>query len=122
MPARADLPVASLKPWLGNLALIDVEGRESQFRLCGTNLNKRFGGEVTGRKVSSLDREIITSLETCISIVVRDGKPRDHPFQTRIDGEVTSFREMCLPLSDDGRSVRTILLVSYLVMNKTAPA
>jgi hypothetical protein len=84
--------------------------------------DKRFGGEVTGQKVSSLDRQIITSLETCIAIVVRDGKPRDHSFQTRIDGEVTPFRERCLPLSGDGRSVQTILMASYPVMNKTAPA
>lgn len=122
MPARADLPAALLKPWLGNLALIDVDGDEPCFRLCGTNLHKRFGGEVTRRKVSSLDREIVASLETCIATVVRDSKPKDHSFQMRVDGEVMSFREMCLPLSDNGAAVQTILLVSYPVMNKKAPA
>lgn len=121
MPARADLPVALLKSWLGNLALIDVDGTEPQFRLCGTNLHKRFGGEVTNRKVSSLGREIIASLETCIAAVIRDGKPKEHSFQMRADGEITAFREMCLPLSDTGKSVQTILMVSYPVITKDTP-
>ena len=59
MPSRADLDVSGLKPWLGNLALIDIaEDGRAVFRLCGTNLHARFGGERTRHDVSALDTEI----------------------------------------------------------------
>jgi hypothetical protein len=45
MPARQDLTVSTLKPWLGNLALIELKNANGpSFRLCGTNLHSRFGG------------------------------------------------------------------------------
>jgi hypothetical protein len=41
MPARTDFDVGVLRPWLGNLALIDIPS--NMIRLCGTNLMSRFG-------------------------------------------------------------------------------
>ena len=50
MPSRDDFGIHELKPWLGHLALVDVAG-ERTFRLCGTNLSARFGGDMTGKRV-----------------------------------------------------------------------
>jgi hypothetical protein len=114
MPARADLPASALKPWLGNLALIDLRsGDGPTFRLCGTNLRDRFGGEATGRKIESLEDGIATSLRDAIRRVRETNKPAQthHKGETK-NGAVT-FHELCLPLADDGVNMDTVLFASY---------
>ncbi|MEJ1967069.1 MAG: PAS domain-containing protein [Rhizomicrobium sp.] len=119
MPARGDLDVSALKPWLGNLALIDV-GKDGQakFRLCGTNLHARFGGEMTRRSVSALDVHIGGELQNSIFEVCQSHAPKELRHDRVIEGTVTSFRELCLPLSDDGQSVHMLLLASYPVKQR----
>lgn len=114
MPARADLDVKMLKPWIGNLALIDIfQDGDAEFRLCGTNLHARFGGEVTKRRVSSLESEISGALRDCIIAVCRSRAPGELEHHRMVDGTAMSFRELCLPLSDDGKCISTLLFASY---------
>lgn len=51
LPARADFDIADLRPFFGNLFLLDVlqDGRDFRFRLLGTNLTERFGRDSTGK-------------------------------------------------------------------------
>lgn len=119
MPARADLDVSALKSWLGNLALIDIaKDGHAEFRLCGTNLYARFGGEVTKRRVSTLDIQIAGALQNSIAEVCRSCAPKELTHDRMIGGTATSFQELCLPLSDDGQSVNSLLLASYPVKQR----
>jgi hypothetical protein len=119
MPSRADLDVSGLKPWLGNLALIDIaEDGRAVFRLCGTNLHARFGGERTRHDVSALDTEIGQSFRDCISRVRRTGAPAESGHERVIDGAPAAFRELCVPLSDDGVHIQTLLFASFPVTKR----
>jgi hypothetical protein len=119
MPSRSDLGVATLKPWLGNLALIDISGEgEAVFRLCGTNLHARFGGEVTRRDVTALGPEIGKSLQDCLQRACRSRAPAEATHERIIDGVPAAFCELCLPLSEDAIHVHTLLFASYPVTKK----
>lgn len=119
MPSRADLGVTALKPWLGNLALIDVSGEgEAVFRLCGTNLHARFGGEVTRRDVTALGPEIGESFCACLEWACRSQTPTESTHERVINGVPVAFSELHLPLSDDATHVHTLLFASYPVTKK----
>ncbi|CAK0767496.1 PAS domain-containing protein [Azospirillaceae bacterium] len=55
MPDRADFDPSILKPWLGNLILIDVEPNGVfRYRLYGSVFVSRFGVEMTNRTIDQL--------------------------------------------------------------------
>jgi len=52
-PARADFDVADLRPWLGNLMILDIEpDGDFRYRLYGTGLVHIFGFDLSRRQVS----------------------------------------------------------------------
>lgn len=121
MPSRADLTVNALKPWLGHLAIIELNnGNGATFRLCGTNLRDRFGGEMTGRQIEALGDDIAATLRDAIHRLGNHSEPvrikhTGHPKELP-----TTHHELCLPLADDGQQVDTILFASY-AEQKRAP-
>lgn len=114
MPARADLAVNTLKPWLGNLALIDLKNGDGPiFRLCGTNLRDRFGGEATGRRIESLEDAVGTSFRDAVHRVHETNKPLQSKHKAETQSGPKTFYELCAPLSDDGVTIDTVLFASY---------
>lgn len=118
MPSRADLSVSALKPWLGNLALIDIQSNGGAiFRLCGTNLHARFGGEMTRRAVSEMCPCIAESFRACLDWTYRSRLPTESAHERVIDGTNATFVELHLPLSEDATRVATVLFVCYPVID-----
>jgi hypothetical protein len=114
MPNRNDLDPRVLRPWIGNLALIEISiGGDAQFRLCGTNLHGRFGGEFTRRSVTTLDAQIGESVRDCIDRVCSTKAPAELTHERVIDGERKTYRELGLPLSDDAARLSIVLFASY---------
>jgi len=112
LPSRDDFPVSELRPWLGNLALIDLTGEDPHFRLCGTALHERFGGEMTKRNVASLtEASGAPKLLACIEEARQTLIPAPMTHEVRREHRRTVFHELCLPLGD-GSSADTILFVS----------
>lgn len=110
LPARADLPVLALRPWLGSLAIFEFRpGVGPVFRLCGTGLYGRFGGEVTGKAVSELEPAIAHSVRQELESAIGGGKPRysQHKSGTSV------FYEVYLPLAGNGEGTELVLFASY---------
>ena len=120
MPRRADFTVADLRPWLGHLALIDVNASDQVFRLCGINLFARFGGDVTGQRVGDLRHSGTGSFRDCIAQVVRTNCPGNACHTQIINGEETTFDELALPLSGEGVKMSMVLFASYPAKAKPA--
>jgi hypothetical protein len=114
MPARADLTVTDLRPWLGNLALLDLEARGEVFRLCGVNLFSRFGGDQTGQHVADLRGDGAHPFRNCVSSVRQARAPVDQSHMQIIHGEQVTFEELALPLTDGGAEMKIVLFASYL--------
>jgi hypothetical protein len=114
LPSRGDLPVSILRPWLGNLALIDLTGDAPYFRLCGTSLHARFGGEMTGQKLEAVtDAHSRQELVSCIEKAKCTLNPAPAVHQAGVGRNRTIFHELCLPLGYDGKTADTMLLACY---------
>lgn len=115
MPARDDLPVSVLRPWLGNLALIDVSGSSPYFRLCGNSLYTRFGGEMTRRKLDAIEgAHGKQALEDRIEEVRRTLSPKRTTHIATSPAGTTTFLELYVPLANDGVTIDTVLFASYV--------
>ncbi len=116
MPSRADLDVTELKPWLGNLALIDLVGTDgATFRLCGINLRPRFGGDVTGRDLKTLSDDIGATIRPCVFRIQETKTATSDRHIRTINGKQVTFDDLAAPLSDDGVHVKTVLFASYQI-------
>ncbi len=114
MPSRAELQISELKPWLGNLALIDLVGTDgASFRLCGINLRPRFGGDITGCDVTMLSDDIGATICPCLARIRETKTAMSDRHVLIIDEKHVSFDDLALPLSDDGIRIKTILFASY---------
>ena len=93
------------KPWLGNLALIELKNANGpSFRLCGTNLHGRFGGEGNGCQIEALKDGIAASLHNA----ARRLPETVEPIQTKHKAE----KQRTDRLPDDGVDMDTILFAS----------
>jgi hypothetical protein len=120
MPCRADLSVVDLRPWLGNLALIDLDSTGDTFRLCGTNLFPRFGGDVTGLRVADLRGDDGRSFRDGMARVRAGQVPSAESHMQIIHGEEVTFNELALPLSTGGVELKVVLFASYPAKAKQA--
>jgi hypothetical protein len=122
MPSRTDFEVGDLKPWLGNIHLLDVEegGAEFRYRVYGSHLAQYFGKDFTGMTtavVREASREIVRSE---YGAVVRERRPMLVQRDRSIAGRDTPVERLILPLSSDGVGVDKLLVGAYPVRSQAA--
>jgi hypothetical protein len=114
MPRRDDLPVQELRPWIGQLALIDIAGeKDFRVRLCGTNLIRRFGREATGLVVSELAVDIAQQLQALLRAGCRAAAPVVAVSHVQFGRVLVSHSDVALPLSGADGQMSGFLLGSY---------
>jgi hypothetical protein len=113
MPARSDLDVIDMKPWIQMLHLIGVEqpGRRYRLRVFAAAVAQVLGRDFTGAFIDEIDYPALTDValagcdavcearQPVIQRVWLDGTPPDK-----------AFERMGLPLSADGDIVDMILV------------
>lgn len=129
LPSRADFSDEDLRPWFGNLLMVDVvEGaHQFRFRLMGTSLVDAACRELTGKFFDEAD---ISGYEPDVledyAEVLRSRAPfcktrRYNPTPGMEHWRV--YERLLLPLSNDGETVDRILGGSYpLADRKLTPA
>jgi hypothetical protein len=78
-PARGDIdPPTEIPQFAANLMMIDILPDGYQYRLVGSALRERLGGELTGKAVGSSSLSEVTRREwkDLLDLVSRDQKPR----------------------------------------------
>jgi hypothetical protein len=110
MPARDDLPLAILQPWLGHLALLEPGPASFGIRLGGSELVARFGRETTGLTLAELPADIRKGLHAMIDLVHARRVPVVAESIVRFEGKRTLYSDLLLPLSG-GRFRSTLLLL-----------
>jgi hypothetical protein len=99
MPARDDLPVRELKPWLGHLAIIESAPGTFRFRLCGTDLIARFGREMTGLTLAQIAPDSQKALAAMLDLAIAKQAPVVAAITLRYEGRRTLWSELMLPLA-----------------------
>ncbi len=115
MPARADLSVTELRPWLGNLHLLDVLQDPLRFvyAVYGTNVAPPRDRDMTGRSIDEFPGPLRDLLKPGYVEVIAVKRPlyRTHTYQTA--ERFVKRERLILPLSDNGTDVNRILTANY---------
>lgn len=119
MPARRDVTPEVLRPWLGNLALINVstDPVRLQYRLVGTHIVENLKFDPTGRGfedfvVDPANNPLTRGLYRCLLTggpVFEVVRPRHNRYFS------FDYYRLSLPLSADGQAVNMILMGEYVV-------
>lgn len=114
LPARGDFPVEDLRPWLGQVSLVDVveAPRRFRWRLIGSRIAERLGRDATGRWFDELyEGETLEGYLRAYSRAVDRRAPVFHAGDLEFVGkEFQHFASVHLPLSEDGETVNMLML------------
>jgi hypothetical protein len=111
MPSKADLPAPDLRPWLGDVHLIEVieQGRDYRYLIFGTDIARYYDVEMTRRLASEWPDAMREAAFATYGRVTRDACPylvRQN--EVAVD-RVFSNHRLVLPLSNGGQAVDHIL-------------
>lgn len=122
MPGRADFDVLELRPWLGNLHLIEVVdgGRDFHHRVYGTDLAIAFDMDLTGKGMSALPDGVREAVRRGYAQVCLSGEPLVVDTDPAVRSAVERVEKLILPLSSDGTVVDR-LLVGAFALKAAAP-
>jgi hypothetical protein len=114
-PARHDLSLEDLKPWLGHLLVIDVIDRGADFvyRVYGTAIGTFFGNDLTGKRLSEVDLATQEIVGQEYRAVVAIRRPTYTVRSPRTFREDTLIARANLPLSHGGQAVDQLLVGIY---------
>ena len=113
LPPRSIVDPIAMRPWLGNMTLMDVVGAPPRFRfrLCGSSFVERIGIDPTGRDLSALpDPEYRRRIEAEFLRIVATRAPSASRNRRCIARQDYDFEILRLPLADDGEAVSAILI------------
>ncbi len=125
MPARRDFTPESLRPWLGNLALIDVTHNPTRmhYRLVGIHIVDNLKRDPTGKTMDDVvvdpaNNPATQGLYRCLV----HGEPMYEVMPPRCGG-MFSFNcaRISLPLSNDGQTINMILMGEYVINRPGVP-
>ncbi len=122
-PARADFSTEELRPWLGNIILLDVVdgGKDFHYRLFGSVVAREAGFDMTGKMLSHYP---IKSRLPFLFEVHRELVRRACPALTEHNPAVPNVRRrrrLLLPFSRDGKTIDMTLSANYAIDVVTPP-
>ncbi len=111
-PARVDLdPMTEIPGLIANLMIIDIEDGGYRYRLVGSEITSRFGGELTGKSVGSsgMSETVRTEWRVLLDLVRDEQAPR--MMVGKLPPEIEANHLMLiLPLVDrQGRTERILV-------------
>jgi hypothetical protein len=116
LPARKDLDVIDLWPWLGNLMLIEVQDRgvDYLYRVYGTILADYFSRDLTGRRTSSLTADVQAVVRQEYDQAINEARPIVVTRARSVQQKRIRASKLILPLGPSGGPVDHLLVGLYL--------
>lgn len=123
LPARADIDVLELKPWLGHLILAEVREGDGdydfRYRVYGTVLAGWFGRDLTGRTSDELPVGLRERSEHGYRSVCRRAQPELVCQSCHLKEDSSRLAKLILPLgsaaSQSPDRVKHLLIAAYFV-------
>lgn len=117
LPARHDIRPEELKPWFGNLIVLDVldGGRDFRYRLFGTAIVFQAGFDMTGKLLSEYPiKEVLPFFLATHREVVRRATPAFGEHNPCV-ATVRKRRRLILPFGEDGKTVDRTMTANYAI-------
>ncbi|WP_430398786.1 PAS domain-containing protein [Ferrovibrio sp.] len=133
LPDRADIDPIEMRPWLGNLMLVERSGEDDYiYRLYGSAFVDQFKVDMTGQSISALPPQQALLLRTEYAAAVRAGIPLSRQYTATFDYTSRDKRSawqvertwerLVLPLTGGAESVRMLLVGAYPLETVEEPA
>ncbi|MBP6819586.1 PAS domain-containing protein [Ferrovibrio sp. MS7] len=133
LPDRADIDPIEMRPWLGNLMLVERSGEDDYiYRLYGSAFVDQFKVDMTGQSISALPQQQALLLRTEYAAAVRAGIPLSRQYTATFDYTSRDKRSawqvertwerLVLPLTGGAESVRMLLVGAYPLETVEEPA
>lgn len=114
LPLAAELDPADLRPWLGNLLVMDcIEGEDFIYSYYGKSFATAFGENKIGQSIGNLPEPQRQILHAEYDRVRTERLPVARVYTADFDGHTESWERLVLPLSGDGRNVEKLLVAAY---------
>lgn len=124
MPDRADIDPIEMKPWLGNLMLVELApGDDYIYRLYGSTFVNQFKVDMTGQSIDKLPAGQAALLRSEYDAVVKARKPMSRRYTATFDYTSRdkrsqwqverSWERLVLPLSGGEDAVKMLLVGAY---------
>jgi hypothetical protein len=127
LPSRQDLIPEDIVPFWSRTWILDVfrDPLRYRYRLCGSDMVRSYGYEVTGRWLDEVHPALIENPETRerFRFMAETGRPtwrRGLPLWT-CDPKHTAIETLIMPLAADGRTVDKLLAVSVVYDSSGKP-
>jgi hypothetical protein len=117
MPARGEFSADDLRPWLGEIHLIEVieGGKDFRYLVFGTDIARYYDVEMTRRLVSEWPADMREPAFNTYRRIVRDACPYLVRQNELAQGRLHSNHRLVLPLSSHGIAVDHILTHLHMI-------
>jgi hypothetical protein len=114
-PVRnGDFSPEALRQWLGHLALIErQESGDFRFRLAGTNLQRRFNAELTGKNFAEVEENTLGDLKDRVYRAMTLHSPVVKSLWS--PDQRQEYFDLILPLANRTGAVDLVIFASYPV-------
>jgi len=120
LPLTAALDPASLRPWIGNLLLMEVRrGSDFVYSYYGRGFADAFGQDRMGQSIEALPEAQADLLRAEYEAVRLSGRPTARVYSADFNGVPSTWERLVLPLSDDGETVTKLLVGAYRLERPT---
>jgi hypothetical protein len=117
MPDRADFTTDDLRPWMGEMHLLEVleNGRDFRYLVYGTDIGRYHDVEMTRRLVSEWPQDMRDAALRTYSLVAREACPYLVRQNETAQDRLHSNHRLVLPLSRSGATVDHILTHLHMI-------
>jgi hypothetical protein len=115
MPARSEISVVELGPWLGNLILLEpaANGEDFIYRVYGTNLATLIRHDMTKKSTADLKPATRATVNAEYRVVVEHRRPYYISRRRTVISGQAVVSKLILPFSEDGVTVDRVLAGVY---------
>ena len=114
LPAAADFDPLMLRPWAGNLVILDI-GRDDEFVYAyyGDAFAAAFGGDQVGQPISALPAPQRNILKDEYERARTQRVPLSRIYTADFGKGFASWERLVLPLASDGKTVDKLMVAAF---------
>lgn len=106
-PTRSDFTIEDLRPWIGRLNLVAVEGDDGRFLVFCQESLRRYGREMTGKRMSDFEPASLAHAAVADhrAFMAGGGVPMAKTVSGPFGGRVLHWTRLAVPLATDGTTI-----------------
>lgn len=113
-PLAVDLEPAGLRPWLGNLILMDASEKDRfVYAYYSQAFANAFGEDKSGQSLESVPTDQRALLLAEYARVRAEAVPISRVYTADFNGRTMTWERLVLPLADEAGAVSKILVAAY---------